>query len=447
MDVKEKLDLIKYRKMILKNKDMIYLEKKKTIKNNSYSDIHIFHKTKLKEFNKTQEKLDSEKEKLMEENTKFLNSYNSIRKIFPKKIEESFKDLLIEYKEKGYKKPNFSLKRNLFRPNPLLMENNKLLGYYIEKRKKQKVPKYIYKNFIEKKEDKHLSFLKKEEKLVNEEFYKYKKIKEEEKILGIEHNKKKKCIIKNFSGKNMIQIIKDSTYNILTEEENEKIKKYNKTIEKIIPVIKIKHKSLKENKLYNFTKITKSNFLINNKSYKSFNFDENSFSNLNSVRTEENSLSLVKNEKKINNKQIRFIDFKNNKIQNLKKKTILNKIDMTIQNLIKENEHDKFLDNLQSINLNQLKRKDLEFIAKTYCHKFLKYTDIAIEDLLKPRVSDNDLIILIKQFINRVNHSVETNNQNIFIDKSLKEKYHKMNHESKNLRKKFIEYISNKTLN
>ena len=327
------------------------------------------------------------------------------------------------------------------------MENNKLLGYYIEKRKKQKVPKYIYKNFIEKKEDKHLSFLKKEEKLVNEEFFKYKKIKEEEKILGIEHNKKKKCIIKNFSGKNMIQIIKDSTYNILTEEENEKIKKYNKTIEKIIPVIKIKHKSLKENKLYNFTKITKSNFLINNKSYKSFNFDENSFSNLNSVRTEENSLSLVKNEKKINNKQIRFIDFKNNKIQNLKKKTILNKIDMTIQNLIKENEHDKFLDNLQSINLNQLNRKDLEFIAKTYCHKFLKYTDIAIEDLLKPRVSDNDLIILIKQFINRVNHSVETNNQTIFIDKSLKEKYHKMNHESKNLRKKFIEYISNKTLN
>ena len=245
----------------------------------------------------------------------------------------------------------------------------------------------------------------------------------------------------------MIQIIKDSTYNILTEEENEKIKKYNKTIEKIIPVIKIKHKSLKENKLYNFTKITKSNFLINNKSYKSFNFDENSFSNLNSVRTEENSLSLVKNEKKINNKQIRFIDFKNNKIQNKKKKTILNKIDMTIQNLIKENEHDKFLDNLQSINLNQLKRKDLEFIAKTYCHKFLKYTDIAIEDLLKPRVSDNDLIILIKQFINRVNHSVEMNNQSIFIDKSLKEKFHKMNHESKNLRKKFIEYISNKTLN
>ena len=120
---------------------------------------------------------------------------------------------------------------------------------------------------------------------------------------------------------------------------------------------------------------------------------------------------------------------------------------MTIQNLMKENEHDKFLDNLQSINLNQLNRKDLEFIAKTYCHKFLKYTDIAIEDLLKPRVSDNDLIILIKQFINRVNHSVETNNQTIFIDKSLKEKYHKMNHESKNLRKKFIEYISNKTLN
>ena len=39
------------------------------------------------------------------------------------------------------------------------------------------------------------------------------------------------------------------------------------------------------------------------------------------------------------------------------------------------------------------------------------------------------------------------NNQSIFIDKSLKEKYHKMNHESKNLKKKFIEYISNKTLN
>ena len=109
MDVKEKLDLIKYRKMILKNKDMIYLAKKKTIQNNSYSDTHIFHRTKLKEFNKTQEKLDSDKEKLMEENTKFLNSYNTIRKIFPKKIEESFKDLLIEYKEKGYKKPNFSL--------------------------------------------------------------------------------------------------------------------------------------------------------------------------------------------------------------------------------------------------------------------------------------------------------------------------------------------------
>ena len=35
----EKLDLIKYRKMILKNKDMIYLAKKKTIQNNSKNTI------------------------------------------------------------------------------------------------------------------------------------------------------------------------------------------------------------------------------------------------------------------------------------------------------------------------------------------------------------------------------------------------------------------------
>ena len=444
---KRNYNLEKYRKLASKNKDILTLKEKILQNSNSCSEPNFLNKTMLKKFKIKQEKLEESRERISQENIQFLNSYHLIEKIYPKKIKESFKTLIENYKERGYKTPNFSSAKNIFKPNPLLINNDKLIDYFNEKqRNKRAIPKFIYKNFIHKKENKHLIFLKKEESIVNEELKKCKK--EKEKIIGIKNNEKQKIPLKSYSGKNMIEIIKESAFNINSQEENEEIKKYNKTIEKIIPLIKIKHSSIR----HNMVNISNSNSLNNSKlklrkHFKSVILDETNFATVSNQKNNGNNIkNIFKNRKNLNDHNNLFLAYKINKIKNLKKNCVLNKLKNALNKLLNEENQKNFLDDCENIDLTQLNRKDLEFIAKTYCKKFLKYSDIDIENLLKPKYSDKDIIDLIRNFLFKIEYSNIFDN-NLYFNYQTREKVNEKNIESQKLQKKYELYIVNKSLN
>ena len=420
---KRNYNLEKYRKLASKNKDILTLKEKILQNSNSYSEPNFLNKKMLKKFKIKQEKLEESRERISQENIQFLNSYHLIEKIYPKKIKESFKTLIENYKERGYKTPNFSSAKNIFKPNPLLINNDKLIDYFNEKqRNKRAIPKFIYKNFIHKKE--------------------------KEKIIGIKNNEKQKIPLKSYSGKNMIEIIKESAFNINSQEENEEIKKYNKTIEKIIPLIKIKHSSIR----HSMVNISNSNSLNNSKlklrkHFKSVILDETNFATVSNQKNNGNNIkNIFKNRKNLNDHNNLFLAYKINKIKNLKKNCVLNKLKNALNKLLNEENQKNFLDDCENIDLTQLNRKDLEFIAKTYCKKFLKYSDIDIENLLKPKYSDKDIIDLIRNFLFKIEYSNIFDN-NLYFNYQTREKEKKKNIESQKLQKKYELYIVNKSLN
>ncbi len=437
--LKGKFDLSKYRKLILKNESLKKLKEKELIIHNSYSEPHSSHKAKIKYYEDKIEKLRDYKETISNENSEILNSYSNIQKIFPqKKIENNYNDIIMKYQEKGYKKINFPY-NSIFKDNPFLINNNnKLTDYYEEKRKKRKS---IYKRFLDKKKDKYLLFLEKESELVNEELKKYKKKFEElneKKILeNINDKSKIKIPKKSFSNKNIIELNKERALNLKIKEENKKLKEYNEKIEKIIPIMKTRHSSV--------NKIIKLNILKNNsklkidRKYKTVNLDETDISSYQSPRSEENSLrTIFKNENKNN---LKVIPFQKNKKS--KKSLIINQLNIYLSKLKNENNRDEFLSILENIDLLQLERKDLEFIIKIYSKKFLKYNDFDIHFLLIPKKTDNDLVNLIKKFINRSkNYKIDNY---LIINKNLINKIHSMNTQTKNLQKKFANYYLNKT--
>jgi hypothetical protein len=63
------------------------------------------------------------------ENTKNLNIKEKSSEIISGP-QETFFDLICKYNEKGYKIPDLSVKKNLFEPSPLLMEDNKISDFY-----------------------------------------------------------------------------------------------------------------------------------------------------------------------------------------------------------------------------------------------------------------------------------------------------------------------------
>lgn len=62
-------------------------------------------------------------------NIKELLQKSNYNKQFPK-VENTFEDLIKSYKSKGYKIPDLSVKHNLFKPSPLLLENKHIEEYY-----------------------------------------------------------------------------------------------------------------------------------------------------------------------------------------------------------------------------------------------------------------------------------------------------------------------------
>ena len=77
---------------------------------------------------------------IKEENSNFAMRFKQTEKIEElanskkqrnlKKTDETFHDLIIKYKERGYKIPDLSTAHNLFKQSPLLLENHKIEDYY-----------------------------------------------------------------------------------------------------------------------------------------------------------------------------------------------------------------------------------------------------------------------------------------------------------------------------
>ena len=229
-----KLDLTKLKKIKKKNKDLNHY---RSINNISHSNS--YYKYKINKLEEKQKKIDEELNILSQENSQFLDSYNKIRKQYPIKIEESFKDVIKKYKEKGYKTPNFSPSNSLFTQNPLLMPNNKINDYFVIHSKKTKSPNF-YSAF--RKKNKHLSFLEKEEEIIKEQFRKLRTLKKNDSQKNL--NKTQQNNKPHF-----LTLIKDSVMNIQLKEENEKIKAYNEKIEQIIPSLRIRPTTYKPKKI------------------------------------------------------------------------------------------------------------------------------------------------------------------------------------------------------
>ena len=434
----KKLDIKKYKKRIIKElKTPRIYSLKSTLSTSSLT----YDKEKLKKFNKKYNGLDSYIKNLSEENDVLIDSYNRFKKFNSNYIEKSYRDLIGEYKDKGYKSFDFKEKQNLFKPNPLLMENKKIKNYFAFNLKKSNLPSFINK-FIKRKENKYFSFLKKEESLVKEELIKHKLEKPEKNYSLL---KEKLNQTQSYDKPNMIDIIKDTAMNIYLKEENKKIKEYNQSIQNIIPSTRTRYSSLKE-RYIPFLLINKKKISKFNPNIFSANLDDTSVTTFSNSRKEEQSNKNIKksNKKSILMSNMNFYTFQKNKIKNLKKKKILKKFNDLITCLNSEDNQNKFLNDLQEIDLKLFERKDLEFIAKTYCKKFLSYNEMDINNIMIPKYSDKDLIDLILNFINKVDNPVFLKRNFTSNNTTLRNKVLELNHESYNLKRRFALYIANK---
>ena len=98
---------------------------------------------------------------LKDENDLFIQLYTKTKKLYPTKVEETFKDLILQYKNNDYKIPDLSDKKNLFNQNPLLLVGRDLDQFYMYNDRKAST----------KLSRKHINFIKKEmmcmEKVIN----------------------------------------------------------------------------------------------------------------------------------------------------------------------------------------------------------------------------------------------------------------------------------------
>ena len=94
---------------------------------------------------------------LKDENEFFIQLYSKTKKLYPTKVEETFKDLIVQYRNNDYKIPDLSDKKNLFNQNPLLLVGRDLDQFHIykDKHKSNDI------NIKTKLSRKHVDFIKK----------------------------------------------------------------------------------------------------------------------------------------------------------------------------------------------------------------------------------------------------------------------------------------------
>ena len=132
------------------------------IKKNKKLSREYIRERNYKSFNKKSlnpldsfEILKKEENVLANENKLFFDLYTKTKKLYPTKIDETFKDLISQYNNNNYKIPDLSDKKNLFNQNPLLLEGSDLQRYY-------KGMNILNKTNNEIRRKKHINFIKKE---------------------------------------------------------------------------------------------------------------------------------------------------------------------------------------------------------------------------------------------------------------------------------------------
>ena len=431
----------KYKKKVENNPDIIRIEKLKLISN---SQPKTSHRVELEDFEKKDLLLKKFQKELVIENNNFIESYANVQKLYPKNTEEKFHDLITQYKQRGYKIPDLSIKRNLFTPNPLLLDKNKVNNYYSFYKKKKKTISLLSPN----NKDKHLQFLKNEENLVEKELFKIRKKKRKDE--GKDYSPIKTEITEVTTEPNGL-ITNNTIYTDYSTSKNKSI--FNKIIQK-----KLRKELKKENEEIKTYNESISNLITRIKFH---TFSVTSFS---TPKKKRDIFSPYKHQKSIasdfflrkNSDYIGLINRrsslpifhqKSTSFPKRRKNNVVISSPQINSNLIKilenENSQNNFLQKLEKVQLTKLPREELNKIVKIYCKKFRNYKDGNIEKLLEPHISDKEVIFLIKDFIkkndlsNIIKRDFPNNPELVIEEKKAEEK-------SKQLEYKFADYNASK---
>ena len=431
----------KYKKKVENNPDIMRIEKLKLISN---SQPKTSHRIELEDFKKKDELLKKFHNQLIIDNNNFLESYSNVQKMYPRNTEEKFHELITQYKQKGYKIPDLSIKRNLFTPNPLLLDKNKLNNYYSFYKKKKRTISLL----TPKTKDKHLQFLKNEENLVEKELFKIRKKKRKDE--GKDYSPIKTEITEVTTETNGL-ITNNTIYTDYSTSKNKSI--LNKIIQK-----KLRKELKKENEEIKTYNESISNLITRIKFH---TFSVTSFS---TPKKKRDIFSPYKHQKSIasdfflrkNSDYIGLINRrsslpifhqKSTSFPKRRKNNVVISSPQINSNLIKilenENSQNHFLQKLEKVQLTKLPREELNKIVKIYCKKFRNYKDGNIEKLLEPHISDKEVIFLIKDFIkkndlsNIIKRDFPNNPELVIEEKKAEEK-------SKQLEYKFADYNASK---
>ena len=341
---------------------------------------------------------------LKDENELFIQLYTKTKKLYPTKVEETFKDLILQYQNNDYKIPDLSDKKNLFNQNPLLLVGRDLDQYYMYNDKHRKNDAKTKTKLCKK----HINFIKKEmmcmEKVINN---KNKLIHNQNQNNLKENNDKDNDLdIEKDIDKSEIDYKKDNVNYFLVESVWDKIKE-QKLKQKSFKAFKKKREKLKKMNTNKNIKINKSADKLNNiqkektkiDSYNTFKKYCNNIKSINNKNNITNYKSINSNETKnihsietitTNKSESPIMKLRHNLFKNIKKKNNLfnnneetNKLQKEINEIKNTLNNSKLIEKniiIEPYNINKSYKKN-SISYKTYYNSFHNFNDKANHSL------------------------------------------------------------------
>ena len=324
------------------------------------------------------------KELLKEENDYFIQLYAKTKKLYPTKVEETFKDLICKYRNNDYIIPDLSDKKNLFNQNPLLLVGRDLQHFYLynDKNKKNKKNNYVIVNH------KHLDFIKKEMLFMETVINKNNDIKKmgNKNLYGNNNNINNDISYKN---EKINYFMVDSVWDkIKKERERQKYMRKIKLLKKKSEMAMSLNKNENKNKLQINISRDQSNIIENNKINKTTDESNiidsyNYFNKINKINKNLKNSNDFPNYKKLNSTNT--INSSIKPIKNMKSvDTFPTNISLSSETPIKKVKHNllsinKFIGNEESIKL----KKEIEEIKNTLNNSNLIQKNIILERRMK----------------------------------------------------------------
>ncbi len=324
------------------------------------------------------------KELLKEENDYFIQLYAKTKKLYPTKVEETFKDLICQYRNNDYIIPDLSDKKNLFNQNPLLLVGRDLQHFYLynDKNKKKKKSNFVIVNH------KHLDFIKKEMLFMETVINKNNDIKKmgNKNLYGNNNNINNDISYKN---EKINYFMVDSVWDkIKKERERQKYMRKIKLLKKKSEMAMSLNKNENKNKLQINISRDQSNIIENNKINKTTDESNiidsyNYFNKINKINKNLKNSNDFPNYKKLNSTNT--INSSIKPIKNMKSvDTFPTNISLSSETPIKKVKHNllsinKFIGNEESIKL----KKEIEEIKNTLNNSNLIQKNIILERRMK----------------------------------------------------------------